>query len=159
MHYVYIDNCSRLLKNFRLRRASKRERGKNKKFGFTRVSPPANTWDTLEKRWDTFAPILAPALVNGLLFAAVGVAFKYCLRASFTAAVLTCKKQNGIIRLMNSSVRTSRAVLGLTNKPPETKFFCLVFAGFWETSAATVGLTSVESRRGDKAEEAEEEEE
>jgi hypothetical protein len=26
------------------------------------ISPPANTWDTLEKRWDTLARMLAPAL-------------------------------------------------------------------------------------------------
>jgi hypothetical protein len=48
-----------------LRRASKREREKKKRnFGFTRISPPANTWDTLEKRWDTLARMLAPALNN-----------------------------------------------------------------------------------------------
>jgi hypothetical protein len=35
---------------------------KKRKFGFTRISPPANTWDTLEKRWDTLARMLAPAL-------------------------------------------------------------------------------------------------
>ena len=43
-------------------RLKKRKREKEKKNGFTRISPPANTWDTLEKRRDTLARILARAL-------------------------------------------------------------------------------------------------
>ena len=41
-----------------------KEKERKRKFGFTRISPPANTWDTLEKRWDTLARMLAPALVT-----------------------------------------------------------------------------------------------
>jgi hypothetical protein len=48
----------------RLKKEKREKERTQKKIGFTRISPPANTWDTLEKRRDTLARILARALVG-----------------------------------------------------------------------------------------------
>jgi hypothetical protein len=44
-------------------RLKKRKREKKKKKMVLRAFLPANTWNTLEKRWDTLARILARALI------------------------------------------------------------------------------------------------